>query len=249
MGVRQLWVTDHIEFRDAATHRSNVEGPMQEQMAHFHDHFLSHTLDTVQLYTSTAAGTSAANAIAVAVGGQCRFTTGTVDGNSQFLATAINWEDDMYASCEARIKIATVANTAIFFGFSDATSETTPEMPIDGDTGAIAKGANTTNACGFVCDADYLSSSIMLCGSAAGVLDTSVDSGVDWADNVWHTLRLELTPDGYGFGYLDGTSFGRLDAAVTSGTALCMILGVATRTTGGKYVYLDRWDAWQNQGE
>ena len=245
--TRQKWIDDHIEMRGDALHRSNMDGPWQETLVHFHDHFITHTLDTVQRYTSTAAGTNAANAIVAAIGGQCRFLTGTVDGNAQFLATAINWEDDMYARCEARIKIATVANTALFFGFSDATSETTPEMPIDGDTGTIAKGANTTNAVGFVSDADYLSSSIMCCGT--GELATSADSGVDWANNVWHTLRLELTPDAYATFYLDGVSCAFLDTPITSGTALCMIIGVATRTTGARYVYLDRWDAWQNQGE
>ncbi len=246
---RQLNIDDHIEFRGSALHRSNVEGPMQETQAHFHDHFLSHTLDTTFKYTSTAAGTAATNTIQPTVGGQCRFLTGTVDGNAQFLATAINYEDDMNAKCEARIRIDDVSCTGLFFGFSDATSETTPEMPIDGDVGVIAKGANTTNAVGFVVDADYLTSSIMCCGSAAGTLDTSVDAAKDWADGEWHTLRVELTPAGYAFFFLDGESVGFLDAAVTSGTALCMIIGVATRTTGAKHVHLDRWDAWQDQGE
>jgi len=171
-------------------------------------------------------------------------TTGTGDAEAQFLATALNWEDDMHARCEARIKIATVANTHIFFGFSDATSETTPATPIDYDGGA--KAAIAAVATGFVVDADYLSSSIMCSGVGA----TDVDSGVDWTDGVWHNLRIELTPDADAFFYVDGTSVAHLASAIaTSGTALCMMICASTRDTGGKHVHVDRWDAWQNQGE
>lgn len=236
-------IDDHIEFRQMARRRSNVEGPMLEEMVHFHDHFLGHTLDTVQLYTSTT-GDSSAIAIVAAVGGQCRFTTPASDSGACMLATALNFEDDMYAICEAKIKIATVANTHIFFGFTDATTESSPTTPIDYDGGTVADGAAV--AAGFVVDADYLSSSII----CAGVGATNVDSGLDWADGIWHTLRMHLTPDGVAFYYVDGVSVATIaDAIATSGTALCMALTTSVRDTGGKLVYLDRWDAWQNQGE
>ncbi len=242
---RQLWIDDHIEFRGDAKHRSNVDGNMQETKVHFHDHFQGHTLDTTQLYTSTHAGAADDISIQAAVGGQCRFKTSTSDAAACYLATALGWEDDMYAECEAKIKIADVDCTHIFFGFTDETSETTPVTPIDYDGGAaVSEGA--TVAAGFVVDADYLSSSIMCCGEGA----TNVDSGLDWADNEWHTLRIQLTPDGDAYYWVDGVGVAFVeDAIATSGTALCMMLCVSTRTTGGKYVYLDRWDAWQDQGE
>jgi len=243
MGSRQLWVTDHIEFRGGAALRPNVKGPMMEQLVHFHDHFLYNTLAT-DLYTNTNAGTSDELIVSAAVGGQCRFKTGTGNSETMMLCTSLNWEDDMYARCEARIKLATVANTHMFFGFADATTYATPITPIDYDGGTVANGATT--AAGFVCDADYESSSILCDGVGA----TVADSGIDWADGVWHNLRMELFPDAYANYYIDGVSVARVeDAIAVSGTALCMMLCVSTRDTGGKYVYLDRWDAWQNQGE
>lgn len=241
---RQLWIDDHIEFRGDALHRSNIDGPIQETMAHFHDHFL---VDTANLdsYVVSTNGTAEEAAIAVAVGGQFRFKTGSSDKDTCSLATAINWEDDMYARCEARIKIATVANTAIFFGFSDATSESNQEMPQDYDGGSSLTTVASSCA-GILVDGDYNSS--ILAVSCAGSATTPVDSTVDWADGEWHTLRIELKPE-KAYYYLDGASFAHINDAVTSGTALTMVLFCETRTTGGKYVYLDRWDAWQNEGE
>ena len=243
---RQLWIDDHIEFRGDALHRSNVDGPMQPTKVHFHDHFLGHTLDTTQLYTSTAAGGgSQANAIVAAIGGQLRLLLSTSNNASQMVATALNYEDDMYAACEAKIRIDTVANTHLFFGFTDATSESTPKTPIDYDTGTINTDGATV-ACGFVCDADYESSSII----CAGVGETLADGGTDWADGEWHTLRIELNPDAGAHFYLDGESYGYLDAGIAaSGTALCMMVCASTRDTGGTHVHVDYWDAWQNQGE
>lgn len=242
---RQLLIDDHIEFRGDALHRSNIEGPMSREMVHFHDHFLGHTLDTVQLYTATHAGAGDDISIQAAVGGQCRFKTSTTDSAACYLATALNYEDDMYAEVEARIKIADVSCTHIFFGLTDATSETTPVTPIDYD-GGTKNTDGAAVAAGFVVDADYLSSSIMCCGKGA----TDVDSGIDWEDNEWHTLRLKLDPDAVGWFWIDSVAKAKVtDAIATSGTALCMMLCVSTRTTGGKYVYLDYWESWQNRGE
>jgi len=230
-------VQRYLDFRNGvAKHKANVKGGLQPDSVTFFTDFLEDTLDTAYWTVTTTNATCAINA---AVGGHLRYTSDATDNESGFAAIGLNWEDDKNAKCEARIRLNDVSGVALFFGFSDATSETTPEMPIDGADGTVAKGGNTTNAVGFVVDADYNSSGIYFQGCAAGTLDTIADSGVDWADAVWHTLRVELTPDGYAYGYLDGNSVGFSDAAVTSGTDLCVIIGVANRDASADTVDID----------
>ncbi len=244
---RQLWIDDHIEMRGDALHRSNMDGPWNESMVHFHDHFLADTLDT-NLYVATENDAGTAVAIAVAIGGQCRFTTSSTASGQCSLATALNWEDDMYARAEAYFKIADVDKTAVFFGFNEVDNESATVLPIDYDGGSITV-ASGRDAVGFIIDADHQTSSIMCVSAAAGTPTTAVDSLSDWEDNAWHTLRVELTPDAKADFYLDGVSVGHINDALTSGTALCMFMGVGRRGATGKYVYLDRWDAWQKPGE
>lgn len=244
---RQLLIDDHIEMRADALHRSNMDGPWQETKVHFKDEFTNGTLDT-NVWTSTAAGAAATNAINVGVhvGGVVRLLTSTTDNASQMISTSLIWEDDKYAVCEARINLADVSGTALFFGFTDATSETTPDMAIHYPDDVLTTVA--TNAVGFVVDADHASSSIMCCGVNAGTDETPVDTGTDWADAEWHTLRIELDPDGNAIFWLDGVAKARLATAIASGTDLAVAVHAATRAAdGANNVYADYVEAWQNR--
>lgn len=154
----------------------------------------------------------------------------------------------LYAVCEARILLADVTGTCLFFGLSDAVNETSPDMPIDYDGGTLAAGAD--NAVGIVVDADDTvngASSIVAVGVNNTALETAIDSGTDWEDDEWHRLRVELNPDGDADFYLDGVVFGHMETAIVSGTKLCIIVALANRETAQNYGYVDYVKGWQKE--
>ena len=243
---RQLFIDDHIEMRGDALHRSNMDGPWQETKVHFHDHFTDDTLSTNKWLATV---TNHTIAVDHATNRHCAlFTTDTTDNEASFLAGPLVWEDDQNAVAEFRIKVTDVSAICLFVGFSDATFEATPDMPIDYSGGTLAAAA--TNAVGIVMDGEDSvngASSIVGVGVNAGALETAIDSATDWADGEWHTLRVELDPDGDAYFYLDGSAFGYMATAIASGTALCVIMAVANRGTSAETVYVDRVDAWQDE--
>ena len=238
-------IDDELEFRNK-THSSNVKGPMQEQKVHFHDHFTDDALSGDSWLPTVTNHTIAVNH---ATNRHCALiTTDTTDNETSFLAGPLCWEDDQNAIAEFRVKVTDVSAVCLYVGFSDATFESTPDMPIDYSGGTLAAAA--TNAVGIVMDGDDTvngASSIVGVGVNGGVLETAIDSGTDWADGEWHTLRIELDPDGDAVFYLDGTSFGYMSTAITSATALCIIIAVANRGTAAETVYVDRVDGWQDE--
>jgi len=227
-------------------HRANVEGIFHEKKVHFRDHFTDDTLATDRWLATVTNHTIAVNH---ATYRHCALiTTDTTDNESSFLAGPLCWEDDLNAIAEAKILVSDVSAVGLFFGFSDATFESTPDMPIDYAGGTLAAAA--TNAVGIVMDGDDTvngASSIVAVGVNAGVLETADDSETDWADGVWHNLRVELDPDGDAVFYLDGVAFHYMSTAIASGTALCVMVAVANRGSAAETVYVDRVDAWQDE--
>ena len=246
--MQTLNISKHIKFHGAAQHKQNIRGPCNEEMGHFHDHFTDDTLSTDK-WLATVTNFTIAVEHATYPGGICRIATSAHDNEACFLATPLCWEDDMSAICEAKILISDVSGLAVFFGFSDATFETSPAMPIDYADAVLATVA-TRDAVGFICDFDDTvngANSIVAVGANNGALETAIDSGTDWADAVWHILRVELDPDAKAVFYLDGVVFGTMTTALTSGTHLCIICAVANRDATTDYVYLDRVDGWQDE--
>ena len=244
----QVKIVDRLEFRGAASHEQNIKGPVHPEMVHFHDHFTDDTISGDSWLATVTAATIAVDH-ATYRGGMALITTAaSADGEACFLATPLCWEDDLNAIAEAKILITDVSGVCLYFGFSDATLETTPDMPIDYDGGALA--AVATNAVGIVADADDTvngASSIVAVGVNNGTPETAIDSGTDWANGKWHTLRVELNADGDAEFFLDGARFGFMETAIVSGTAMCIIVGVANRDTGADTVYVDRVDGWEDE--
>ena len=236
-----------LKFIGDAKHYANVEGPMQMKKVHFIDHFTDDTLSTDKWLVTVTNGTIAVNHATYA-GGMALITTDTTDNEASFLGGATCWEDDLNAIVEIRLLITDVSGVAVYAGFSDAALETTPNMPIDYADGTLAAAA--ANAVGFIVDADDSVngvSSIVCVGVNATVLETAIDTEVDWADTKWHTLRVELNADGDATFFLDGDRKGFMTTAVTSGTKLCAIVAVANRDTGADTVYVDRIECWQDE--
>lgn len=243
---RQLFIDDNIEMRGDALHRANLKGPWQEKKVHFHDHFTDDTLSTDKWLATVTNHTIAVNH---ATYRHCvLFTTDTTDNEASFLSTPLCWEDDQNVVVEGKVLMSDISETMFGLFLTDATSEATPDTPIDYSGGTLAAAA--TNAVGIIADGDDSvngEGSIVGVGVNGGTLETAIDSATDWADAAWHTLRIELNPDGDAYFYLDGVSFGYMSTALTSGTALCALLCVANRGTAAETVYVDRVDAWQDE--
>jgi len=246
--MRNLWIEKDAEMRADAAHGANMKGRWQEDQVHFKDDFTDDTLATDKWLATVTNATIAVDHSTYA-GGTALVTTDTTDNESSFLATPLAWEDDLNAVAEFRFLVTDVSGVAVFVGFSDATYETTPDMPIDYSGGTLAAAA--TNAVGVIVDAgDSVNgvSSIVAVGVNAGTLETAIDSGTDWADGEWHTIRVELDPDGDAVFYLDGVNFGTtMFTAVASGTKMCVIAAVCNRDAAADTVYFDKIEAWEDR--
>jgi len=245
---QQVKISRDLEFMGDAKHTQNVQGPMHETMVHFHDHFTDDTLSTDKWLATVTSATIAVDH-ATYPGGMALITTDATDNETNFLSTPLCWMDDQNCIAEAKILITDVSGVVLFFGFSDATYETTPALAIDYADGTLAT-VSGRDAVGIVCDFDDSVNginSIVAVGANAGVLETAIDSGVDWADGIWHTLRVELNPDGDAYFYLDGTSFGYMATAVTSATPLCITVQSGNRDAAIDTIYVDRVDGWQDE--
>ena len=252
----QVKVFDEIQILGDAKKRANVTGPMFSDQPSFFTHFLEHTLDETLLWSVSENGASDDISINVAEGGHCRLTSGTSDNDASQLYTTAIWTGDKNAICEARIRINDVSQTALFFGFSDDSVTSDEELAIHYEDGVEVKDA--TNGVGFVIDADettYANSSILVAGVAAGVIDTVVDSEVNWTDGAWHILRVELrsaanTPEEAtncsAALYLDGKSVGYLDDAAVSSSALGVSFHIGNRAGSAETIDVDYCFAYQD---
>jgi hypothetical protein len=241
---QQVKVQRKLSFYDAANLKANVGGNMLEEKKHFSDNFMGDTLDTNK-WTATVGGSGDAIAISEVSGGECLLTTGGNDNDTSHLGSAIIFRGSKYPVIEARITIDDVTGTALFFGFSDAKSESNGSLAIEYPANSLT--TNATDAVGFVCDADHTSSLLMCCGVYGDTDATAVSSGITWTDGQTKNLRITLEGTIATF-YVDGVPVGSLPVAVTSTTLLCAAVQVATRAADGQNtVHLHRIDVWQTE--
>ena len=241
-------ISGEIEAVGKAAHSANWHGPLQEKKRHQWDRFTNITLDTTNVWAVTNDGTADSIAISEVQGGSCLITTGSVDDDSNKLATAIIYSASKKAVCEWDITISDVSGTALFGGFSDAKTEANNSIAIHYASDTLTSVA--TNACGFAIDPDSATlgaSSIVCVGVKANTDGTPVDSGITWADGERKKLRVETDGDDNAIFYVDGVLVGRVADAVTSATLLCATVQAMTRANdGSNTVYVHSFDAWQD---
>ena len=241
---QQLNVDRELQFKAQAAIDDNIKGnPSTERMCSV-DWFDQTTLDTTNDYTQTLGGTSDAGALEASGKHGVKFTTGTGDNEVSFLGTALIFDVTQEPEIESKIEITDVSGTFVFFGFSDANTESTPNATIDADSGTLA--ATATDAAGFVIDADLGSSSIYCASVNNGGTVQYVDSGLDWTDGQSKRLRVKLDSSGNAYFYVDGIQEGYIASAVAD-VPLCAIYNYGTRANdGANYVYARYLKKWQN---
>lgn len=237
-----------VQIIGDASHGGNISGNAKEYKRHTTYLFDGIALDTTNDWAVSVPGTSDTIAISEVQGGSALITTGTVDDDSCMMSTAIIYSGTKNAIFEAKVKISDVSGTALFVGFTDAKSEANNSIAIHYASDTLTSVA--TDAVGFVCDADSATlgaSSITCEGVKNGTDETTVDTGVDWADGETKTLRCELVDDTATF-YLDGTRIGYMDDACTAATLQCFSVQAMTRADdGANTVYVYRVDLWQDE--
>ena len=236
-----------LVFQGDAAQYPNVKGDMSPERMTEVDWYDQAALDTTNDYVQTLGGSSDLGA--VIGGGENGFkgTTGNVDNDVAFLATPLIFDITQNPAIETKLKLADVSGTIVFWGFSDATSESTPAATIDADSGTLTAAAN--DACGFLVDADY-NTSILYCVSVltAGtpqVVTSKIDgTNVTWTDGQSKILKVELDTTGNANFFCDGVQVGRILLAVAD-VPLCEILNYGTRANDGSNIvtkrYLKKW--------
>lgn len=235
-------VGDSISFVGESQDKDNIKGNLSTERMCSVDWYDQTILDTTYDYTWTLLGTS--DACALSAGGVCGLTlmTGTGDNEVSFLGTALIFDINQSPEIETKLNLVDVSGTVIYWGFSDANTETTPACTIDADSGTVT--AVATNAVGFFCDADKGSSSLYCASVNAGGTPQTVDTGIDWTDGASHTLRVRLDTSGNAKFWVDGVQKGYI-ALATADVPLCEIINYGTRANDGSNVvykrYLKKW--------
>jgi len=237
---QQVRVERELVFDNQAEIATNIKGnPSTERMCVV-DWFNGKAIDTTNDYTGAAG-----SALTGAGYNGLTLTTSATDNVIYYFATPLIFDITQKPEIEIRLKLSDVSGTIIFFGFSDAVSETSPAATIDADGGTLYNAA--TDAVGFVIDADLGTSSIY-CASvnnqSAGGTVQSVDTAIDWEDDESRTLRVKLDASGNAYLYADGKEVGYIALAVAD-VPLCAIINFGTRDDDGAnpaYVrYLKMW--------
>ena len=239
---QQVRVSRCIEFVGDANEESNVKGNFSPVRMSFIDWFQGDTVTTI--YTETLGGTN--DDIAPIAGGLpgLSLLSGDTDNEVTFLATGLIFDISNNPEIEAKVRITDVSQTSFFFGFSDATSESTPASTIDYADGTLAAAA--TDAAGFVSDADKSSSLYYAASIATGGSVAAATTGITPTDTVYHILRIKLDSSGNATWYIDGTAVYYKAAAVTD-VPLCAIFNFGTRDDGGgDAVYVKYLKCWQD---
>ena len=239
-----VYVDDELIFKAQASVDDNITGnPSTERMVTV-DWFDGVTLDTTNDYVQTLGGANDLGALVA--GGENGFkgTCGDGDNEISFLSTALIFDFTQKPAIESKVEITNVTGTFVFFGFSDATSETTPEATIDAPGGTLAKGSSTADAVGFVIDADLGTSSIYCASVKTSGAIQSVDTGIDWADTEKKRLRVALDALGNARFYVDGIQKGYIALAVAD-VPLCATWNYGQRNGEANQVvewrYLKKW--------
>jgi hypothetical protein len=235
---QQIKVERKIQFVGDANQEANVEGNFLTKRACRVDWFDQKALDETNGYTITVDGTG--DTVAVSGGGVIgvTMTTGSGDNEVEYFApTPLVFDISQNPAIEAKIQITDVSGTVVFFGFSDAITETSPNSTIDYADGTLAAAA--TDAVGFVIDGDKSSSAVYCASIATGgsVAATAAAPSTVWTDAQAKVLRVELDSSGNARFYIDGVQVGYKATAVTD-VPLCAIINAGNREAAANTVYV-----------
>lgn len=205
-------------------------------------------------FSSTAGsgtGTQVATTIANSINGEVTLKSASDDGahgaNCSTL-TGINLgfkANQGGLAMEARLKLSDVSEAVLFVGFTDTIS-TTVELPLF-LTGADID-SDATDACGVGYDVDGTTKQFFHGGVKNGTDTVPAYSGGAPADNVYFTVRVEVSATGEVQGFINGQKIGTpVSNAVTITTALTPAVIVGNRSANQVVATIDYITVEQNR--
>lgn len=194
---------------------------------------------------SGAKGTDAQGVVPTVVAGEedgvVRITCGdtTVVAESVSILThGLNWKPESGGLVgEFKVRISSsIANIAVFVGFTDVLATTTLEEPFS--LSGTTFTSNADDAVGVVFDTAATTDVWYAIGVKATV-DTAATALVVPVVDVWETFTIAISTAGTATIYRNGTLVATLANAVTASVALTPVCSVMARTTATKIVDLD----------
>lgn len=204
---------------------------------------------------STTAGSGTANekatTVAASLNGEVTLKSASDDGviganGTTFTAIGLAWKANSGGlAMEARLKINDVSEAVLFVGFTDTIS-TTVELPIFLVAADIDSDA--ADAAGVGYDVDGTTKQFFHGGVKAGVDTVPAYSGGAPADNVYFTVRVEVSATGQVQGFINGVAIGTpVSNAVTITVALTPMVVIANRSANQVIATIDYVRVEQNR--
>lgn len=219
------------------------------QHAMMNDDFIGPALDASKWAgVHGSDGSAASPAIAAALNGVARLTTGAGAGatmavNGSQMDSALNWQvNERGLRAEFRVgNVSSVANLALFFGFTN--EKGTLQMPFTNAANVITGNAN--DAVGFLFDTSATTQGFWQVGNKAGMLAanaalTEASAAAPGGAAVFHTYRIEVDVSGNASFFIDGIQVGPvLLNAVSANVALTPVVAAFARAAASKTIDVD----------
>lgn len=199
----------------------------------------------------TGAATPFAPKTSAGLGGWLQAVTGASSGNAETVyGNNLNWQiDKMTAnggllSCEARIQIPSTAAVEVFFGLTDATTETNDIRYQLSSTSTFTTSAPTDAAAWFYSATPTSGADFSASGNFFAAVTTKADTDTLTAstvngDTAAHVFRIDVDSAGNCLFSLDDVEKFTVAAAVTTNVPLTVFCDVVTRTAGAKTLNVD----------
>lgn len=201
--------------------------------ARLFDHFTGPAINSGLWGVAHGSDGSAADfAIAAAVGGKVRGTTGaggttTMAVNGVQLHSALNWQANKGGLIfSAAVAATLVTSLALYVGFTDQVAAL--EMPFTLSSGTLT--SNATDACGFLFDTGATASTVKCVGVANDVDAAVIDTAVALTAATYALFNIEVDASGNATFWLNGTKYGTLASAVTPTIPLTPVVAGFRRT-------------------
>lgn len=205
-------------------------------------------------FSSTAgsgAATEVATTIANSINGEVTLKSSTADAAHAANCSALTGINLGFKAnqgglaMETRLKLSDVSEAVLFVGFTDTIS-TTVELPIFLNGADIDSDA--ANACGVGYDVDGTIKQFFHGGVKADVDTVPAYSGGAPVDNVYFTVRVEVSATGAVQGFINGQAIGTpVSNAVTITTALTPAIVVGNRSANQVVATIDYLTVEQNR--
>lgn len=224
-------------------HGSQVASPAPDRIAVFDD-FVGPTLQTIWAVNKGSDGGAANFAPSAALGGMARATTGANAGvsmatNGVQINGALNWQANSGdLVMEARVKIQTIANIAIYVGLTDQVAAL--EMPMNGAGGGDGITTACTDGVGFLYDTTMTTKHWWVQGVANDADAVAQDTGGAPAAATYDVLRIEVSAAGVATFYRNGLQVGvQMAGAGRPTIPLTPVIAAFTRSAASQTVDAD----------